>query len=99
LYGIQYYGSGDFRLEYCSIHGRDNIGYTASEIRDKAWSSIMKVLMWALTHLSLILTIIRWRTLHGPVRPGSVIAETTVMCNKTTGVWNETPIGLCTLCG
>jgi len=32
LYGIQYYGSGDFRLEYCSIHGYDTIGYTALNI-------------------------------------------------------------------
>ena len=30
LYVIQYYGSGDFRLEYCSIHGRDTIGHTGT---------------------------------------------------------------------
>jgi hypothetical protein len=30
VYGIQYYGNGDFRVEYCSIHGRDTIGYTAA---------------------------------------------------------------------
>lgn len=28
MYVIQYYGSGNFRLEYCSNYGRVTIGYT-----------------------------------------------------------------------